>query len=1061
MKIRHKTTLSFLFLSMLPLLAMGAIAYINAERALREAVGESFHRLAHNTIAKIDQNIYYTYREVKVWSEFEVMQEVVTGDLDGKIASFLMGLDKERKLFSRIAVFNSKGDVIAENHPVLAGRNEAGEEFFREAMKGHPFISDAVFCPLCSSHVVVMAFPIRAGFDNKSIIGVFKAAWKVENLSMMIGVKGLREGIQIGDQGYVRIVILRHDGLVIAAPLEWKRSVYKENLIEKGFQSVILASRGQEGYLIEGNKGWGNLFVGYDRSEGSAEFPGLRWLILASADVKTIFEPVERLQYIILTMGSFVAIGVLMLSLFASRKITGPLSELISGARKVAAGNFTTMIHIHADEEVNQLADSFNQMTENLRRTTVSQEYVDSILSNMSSALVVLTDEGKIRTVNKALCDLLRYTPEELMGQPLEYLLTQEEIFRDNSIVTLTTRQSVENMELFYQRKDGRTVPVLFSSSMMRDGEGHLQGVICSAQDIGERKEAQEQSNRLATALQSVGDAVMITDIEGVIQYVNPSFERITGYGASEAVGRKPNLLRSGTHDEAFYSQMLETLHRGRIWSGLIVNKRKDGTLFDAEETIGIVRDTSYKIINYVAILRDVTERKKAQAEQTMLATALQAVGEAVLITGVDGVIQHVNPAFEKVTGYLSAEVIGKKPNILKSGMQDQVFYKFFWETILSGKTWNAVIVNKKKDGTLFTCEQIVAPVTDASGQIINFVGVLHDITKRQKMEEDLRRINDDLTREQKAVRALFEDLQRAHKDLADREKALREMFVDLQKTHDDLKQTQRQLLQSEKLASIGLLAAGVAHEINNPLGFISSNLQTLENYVEKYTALIRFMEDLRKAIKDKHWEAAVGILVKAKHLEEEMNLNFIKKDMEELLRESRDGIERIKKIVLDLRSFAREDEEVMEMVNIEEVIDNILNIVGNEIKYKADVEKDYGGVPFLKCNPRKIGQVFVNLLINAAQAIEGKGIIRIKTYQKDAQICVEVQDTGKGMDEQTIKRVFDPFFTTKPAGEGTGLGLSISYDIIKEHNGDIVVSSEAGKGTTFTVTLPFHSEQG
>jgi len=178
-------------------------------------------------------------------------------------------------------------------------------------------------------------------------------------------------------------------------------------------------------------------------------------------------------------------------------------------------------------------------------------------------------------------------------------------------------------------------------------------------------------------------------------------------------------------------------------------------------------------------------------------------------------------------------------------------------------------------------------------------------------------------------------------------------------------------------------------------------------------------------------------------------------------LQHSRKGIERIQKIVMDLRTFAREDKNEMEHVKIEEVIEGILTIVYSEIKYKAKLEKDYGDTPLIECSPQRLGQVFINLIVNALQAMEGTGTIAIKTYKQGEFVYVDVRDTGKGIPQENLSKIFDPFFTTKPVGQGTGLGLSVSYEIIKKHNGDMTVRSNPGEGTTFTIMLPINQEKG
>ncbi len=273
-------------------------------------------------------------------------------------------------------------------------------------------------------------------------------------------------------------------------------------------------------------------------------------------------------------------------------------------------------------------------------------------------------------------------------------------------------------------------------------------------------------------------------------------------------------------------------------------------------------------------------------------------------------------------------------------------------------------------------------------------------------------------------------------------------------------KKLETMIFHAEKMAAVGQLAAGVAHEINNPVGFISNNLEMLEQYVGDYAKILRMVENLKKGIEEDNLEKIKHILKDISAFEKEINLDYVINDLSKLLQHTQRGIERIQKIVLDLRTFAREDNDTVEFVKIEEVIDNILNIVYNEIKYKAELKKNYGDTPLVKGNTQRLGQVFINLLVNAVQAIEDKGVIEIATYQQGRHVCVEVSDTGKGISQEHLKKIFDPFFTTKPIGQGTGLGLSVSYEILKKHGGEMKVQSKVGQGTVFTVVLPL-SEGG
>jgi len=263
----------------------------------------------------------------------------------------------------------------------------------------------------------------------------------------------------------------------------------------------------------------------------------------------------------------------------------------------------------------------------------------------------------------------------------------------------------------------------------------------------------------------------------------------------------------------------------------------------------------------------------------------------------------------------------------------------------------------------------------------------------------------------------------------------------------------QEQLVQSEKLASIGQLAAGVAHEINNPIGYIFSNFGTLEDYLGKLFAMLAAYEAAEGHV------GAVEVAARLRRLRDEVELDFLKEDIPVLMRESRQGIVRVRQIVQDLKDFSRVDStQEFQRADLHHGIDSTLNVVANEVKYKADVVKEYGELPDVECLPSQINQVVMNLVVNAAQAMgdaRGRILIRTGVAADRENVWVEVADTGSGMSPDTLKRIFEPFFTTKPVGKGTGLGLSLSYGIVQKHNGRIDVDSVPGQGTTFRVTLP------
>lgn len=272
---------------------------------------------------------------------------------------------------------------------------------------------------------------------------------------------------------------------------------------------------------------------------------------------------------------------------------------------------------------------------------------------------------------------------------------------------------------------------------------------------------------------------------------------------------------------------------------------------------------------------------------------------------------------------------------------------------------------------------------------------------------------------------------------------------MELSKAYEELKASQSIIVQQEKLASIGQLAAGVAHEINTPIGFISSNLNSLGRYMERITSFIRLQDRTLNSTGE------IELLEEVKKQRKKLKIDYLLEDSPDLLAESLEGTDHVSKIVQGLKNFSRNDGALSELTNLNKCLENAINIVWNEIKYNATLEKDLLELPPTLCYPRKLTQVFVNLLVNAAHAIEKDGKIMVKSWHEEGHIHIKVSDTGCGIPQENITKIFDPFFTTKEVGKGTGLGMSISYDIVKAHGGTISVQSQVGAGTTFLVRLP------
>ena len=406
--------------------------------------------------------------------------------------------------------------------------------------------------------------------------------------------------------------------------------------------------------------------------------------------------------------------------------------------------------------------------------------------------------------------------------------------------------------------------------------------------------------------------------------------------------------------------------------------------------------------------------------------------------------IVSANKAFQKNAGLPFSELVNKpyfsNKNSLFSGCRKKTaisLAKHIQKVFASGLPQNYLDIANDKDGQTKYRRYGCLPIINNTGKVFQLVIFSKDIT-------------DDIQKSEK-IKFLNKKLQDAVHQIQTKNKELKH-------TLEKLKRTQAQTLQSEKMASVGQLAAGVAHEINNPVGFVSSNLRTLSDYqndinnlIEHYKQLISnfkgVAKDLPFSIKEKIEQIAT--------LEKEIDIDFILDDIVNLVEECKDGTERIKNIVLDLKDFAHPGKDELKFVDINKGIESTLNVVRNELKYKAVVTKDYGNIPLAACYPQQLNQVFMNILVNAAQAIEKQGEIKIATRVLDGKVEIKISDTGSGIPEENLSKIFDPFFTTKEIGEGTGLGMNVAYNIIKKHNGTIDVKSTVGKGTIFTIRIP------
>ncbi|MBU4263965.1 MAG: PAS domain S-box protein [Proteobacteria bacterium] len=475
------------------------------------------------------------------------------------------------------------------------------------------------------------------------------------------------------------------------------------------------------------------------------------------------------------------------------------------------------------------------------------------------------------------------------------------------------------------------------------------------------------------------------------------------------------------------------------------------------------VRDGERELLgvgNLVGLLTSAVENyifytnMEAALEQERLAEAkyrgiFENATEGIFRTNIDGRILSCNPATATILGYDSTtDLVETIPNVTQLYVSPQRRRELY--DLLRGKqdVKNFEVEIYCKDGSKRWVMMSTRAVFGEQGEILYVDGVLQDIAERKRAEKALLELNEEL---EQRVAERTRELETANDDL-------RQIARQLESAYLDLKSAQSQMLQQEKMASIGQLAAGVAHEINNPVGFVMSNLNSLRKYTEKLLAFIKSQDETIRDITGLTGERQMALLESLAAERKTLKIDYIAGDALSLIEESLEGTNRVKNIVQNLKSFSRIDEAENQPTDLNKAIESTLQIVWNEIKYKAKVIREYGEIPIIVCNSGELNQVFTNLLINAGQALLQAGEITIRTWSEGDSIFLAFSDTGTGIPPEIRQRIFEPFFTTKEVGKGTGLGLSITYDIIKKHQGDIEVTSEMGKGTTFTIRLPVKS---
>lgn len=501
---------------------------------------------------------------------------------------------------------------------------------------------------------------------------------------------------------------------------------------------------------------------------------------------------------------------------------------------------------------------------------------------------------------------------------------------------------------------------------------------------------------------------------------------------------------------------------------------------YSFEQFYNPFRNQEGDIVGITCFVIDVTELKVAESRlinsEKKFRQIFETSADGFVIYDSNRIIKECNETFANMLGYDSPdELKGKYSNDYTPAKWYHTVHTSSEQVMKKGYTLPYEKEYFRKDGSIIPVEVRIHGTKDEKGNIDGLWSIVRDISTRKQIESELeihRNQLEDLVKQrtekiEKQTKELLEQSKKLHKahseitsknqelqakneQIEKQHQILRKSLKELETTYEDLKTMQTQLVDSEKMASLGQLTAGIAHEINNPINFVFNNVLPLKEDIND-------LKDLLITVKHNNDTP------ENQKLWDEYEADFLFDEIEALLSGIEEGATRTASIVKELQTFSRTSEASSKFENIETGLDTTLTLLKSKMKDRITVHKDYGNIPNITCNIGKLNQVFMNIIANATQAIEGDGEIFIKTLQTSfngiPSIEVHIKDTGTGMPESVKSKIFDPFFTTKKVGEGTGLGLSISFGIIKDHGGEITVESVEGKGTTFTITLPIEQE--
>ncbi len=1043
--LQRKIITAIVLVGLLPLTVLLALTYVEERRALREMTGANFKEVAVEAARRIEMQVSRGMNEAQQLATTPFLRTAVTEanrTYEGRDARSIQGMIKDwqqrwhqRDKQSEFPLFINRivtnylirwhdirksdyvGILVTDQQGALVVSSIPQVEYFygktpwwQAVVKGgslRGYVSEIAFDPGFGTHVVVVAEPILD--DTKgTVIGAVTILLRRDTIFHAIAE------VTIGATGHA--MLFSSDGVPVICPvLAPEEHTVRPELIsalgglKAGWTVAADDSHGSRNALI----GFAPVRLGESLAPGS--LGGNQWITVVRQDPQETYAPLAELVAKVLLYGLLVLAVLWGTGLVVARRIARPIQLLHDGVREIGSGRLDRRLELQTGDEIEGLADAFNQMAENLQRSfaQIEQRVVDvhrleekyrDLIEHSPEMIYQLNRSGRFVHVNKTGLEKLKYTLDEMLSMRLWDLVPRGQEALVLQFLERLVAQGRSSMETVFLAKDGHPIAVEIHATALMDQErGGLVHSRAFVHDVTERHRLEQQLQEYTTKLEQavsertqqlvasqsrykalfdlVADSVFMVNPSGMIVAVNKREEQALGYAETYVVGRcLLEVVLSGYHDalRGWLSDIISG--QRKVSTQEIMVRHADGLDIPAEMDLIRVGEADQLLV--MVQLRDITDRKRLERQletyreelehnvkertreieetKQYLENLLENANDVIYTLDTEQRFTYVNSKIE-AWGYRKDDLLGRpylallskrhRGRRLKSTLDIGAKQVYEVEVVTRTGEPRAVMVS-------------VSPLHAVEGAILGVLGIARDMTETKKLEQQIRN--------------------------------------------------------SEKLASVGRLAAGVAHEINNPLG-----------------GILNCLYNLRK-----------GTLSPGRQEEYRVSME--------------DGVRRVQKIVRQLLDFAQQHEPEFALTDINHVVDRVLVLTTHLFAPNRIVlETRFGqGLPNVMVDRHMIEQVLMNLLLNAVQAMKDGGVLTIRTSVVEGICMIEVCDTGSGIPPAVLPRIFDPFFTTKSEGEGTGLGLSVSLGIVERHGGKILVDSEVGKGTTFTLCLPVSRER-